>query len=303
MDGDSRQDRRGFLVVAAVLAGLALWAGWLAYSTFFPPRTPYRKNVEAIAELIGGRHADAISEARKILRQVDELVREPKSRQYEYALITNWLQSMHDGRPTESQKNEILAYHRGTAQGKTITWELIENDFLERAHIIIGSPLGRRFTSLKNAGDALKKRKTEIEKINKSEFNERLDDLIKKAEDAGDDKDLLFEINTFLAEEVPRRAMTSTLFKETIVVPYLVEMLDDEKAAKRARLYEVIVRIVALGHSEEITTKTPSEQAVGEVKAMFGYDPNARCEERRAAMEKIREWLNTPVNKKIYNPK
>ena len=42
------------LVVLVVLAGLAVWAGMLAYSTFFPPKTPYQEKVEAIAELIGG---------------------------------------------------------------------------------------------------------------------------------------------------------------------------------------------------------------------------------------------------------
>ena len=295
-----------------VLAGLAVWACILAYSTFFPPKKPYQEKVEAIAELIGGVKADDLSEAHEILEQVNTLIREPAKDQRLYLEIRLWLEGMKHGEPSDEDKKKIREDREKVDRilygedSPTLTWADIEKDALHNAQILLGLPPAAKLVNLKKAAEALEKRMAEIEEENISEFNLDLDrfrDALENPDAVQDKSALLAEINRFLSEKVPERAKQCPLFSETTVVPFLVEMLDDEKPTKRSRLYEVIVRIVALARSEDITIDEPSEEAVREVKTkILPYDPNAPSGERRAAMQRMREWLNNGENKDIYNP-
>ncbi len=299
----------------AVLAGLAVWAGALAYSTFFPPKTPYQEKVEAIAELLGGVKANDLSDAREILEQVNSLIREPARNQRLYFEIKVWLEGMKRGNPSREDKEKILEnrkrvdrelYGEDNPIWKELTWADIERDALHNAEILLDIPPAAKPRNLKEAAKALEKRMAEIQEENISEFNRDLDrfrEALKNPDAAQDKSALLAEINRFLSEEAPERAKACPLFSETIVVPCLVEMLDDEKPTKRSRLYEVIVRIVALARSEDLPAAKPSKEAVREVKTkILPYDPNAPSGERRAAMQRMRKWLNSGENKDIYNP-
>jgi len=298
-----------------VLAGLAVWAGILAYLTFFPPKNDYQEKVEAIAELIGGVKADDLSEAREILEQVNTLIREPAKDQRLYLEIKAWLEGMKHGKPSDEDKKKILEDRKKVDRilhgedspiWKKLTWADIEKDALHNAQVLLGLPPAAELKNLKGAAKALEKRMAEIEKENISEFNLDLDrfrEALKNPDAVQDKSALLAEINRFLSEEAPERAKRCPLFSETTVVPFLVEILDDEKPTKRSRLYEVIVRIVALARSEDITADEPSDETVREMKTkILPYDPNAPSEERRAAMQRMREWLNSGENKGIYNP-
>ncbi|MFH1549308.1 MAG: hypothetical protein ABIH04_01980 [Planctomycetota bacterium] len=298
-----------------VLAGLAVWAGILAYSTFFPPKTPYQEKVEAIAELLGGVKADDLSEAREILEEVNSLIREPAKDQRLYLEIKLWLEGMKHGEPSEEDRKKIredrekvdrVLYGEDSPIWKELTWADIEKDALHNAQVLLELPPAAELRNLKDAAKALEKRMAEIQEENISEFNRDLDrfrDALKNPDAVQDKSALLAEINRFLTEEAPERAKRCPLLSETIVVPFLVEMLDDEKPTKRSRLYEVIVRIVALARSEDITADEPSDEAVREVKTkILPYDPNAPSGERKAAMQRMREWLNSGENKGVYNP-
>jgi hypothetical protein len=199
-----------------------------------------------------------------------------------------------------------ILYGEDSPIWKKLTWADIEKDALHNAQVLLELPPAAELKNLKGAAKALEKRMAEIQEENISEFNRDLDrfrEALKNPDAVQDKSALLAEINRFLSEEAPERAKRCPLFSETTVVPFLVEILDDEKPTKRSRLYEVIVRIVALARSEDITADEPSDEAVREVKTkILPYDPNAPSEERRAAMQRMREWLNNGENKDIYNP-
>ena len=95
-----------------VVGLLVAWTAVLLYRTIYPGKSEYQERLEATVAFMVGRKAADLDEAERILSEADALLREPFVDQREYHLIKAWLVEYHDGKPTQDQKNALIAKKR-----------------------------------------------------------------------------------------------------------------------------------------------------------------------------------------------
>jgi hypothetical protein len=271
---------------AIVLAALVGWSGALVYFTFFPPETAIEREIKIRAGFLEPKQAKDVAEAGRMLKTVNQHVRQLPADPMLYRHILVLLGGIGNGVFTEEEKQQAEQAHPG------MRWGEIESDWLGQTAAILGLPEEKRPSDLKAAAALLEAAKKEIEKKNNEGFNKDLEGLLEAVE-KGEGGGLLERANEFLAKDVVEVAKDRLILMGPPAVPALVAILEQAPSGEKgARVYEVILNIIA---GTRLTSLNPADlpRQVELLRKEFGEKPDA------GAIGRIKEWLGSPVNREL----
>lgn len=191
---------------------------------------------------------------------------------------------------SEAYRRKLLARLRATKP--EAQWKDIEDGLVREAADALSLAGDARPASLKDAAEKLRTRRAALE--NSLGFNGTLDGLLVDLKGRRDRDELLKKVNDFLARDVVEMAEERLRLAGTPALPFLVRLLE-EKGETRARLYDVILHIIAATRLQSLTGDIDGqiETEKESLRARYGDRPDA------SSVAKLNEWLNSPGNREL----